>query len=65
MYTIIQIIHLLSGCPSGLPLEYIVDSLSLIKNLNQPLLPFENSMMTYSFQAYTPSRPRQKKKSFQ
>lgn len=56
---------LVSGCPSGLPLEYIVDNLSLIINLNQPLLPFDNSNTTKSFQAYRQSRPRQKNQSFQ
>lgn len=36
--------------PSGLPLEYIVANLPSSMNLNQPLLPLDNSRAQDSFQ---------------
>lgn len=50
---------------SGFPLLNIADIVSLIINLNQPLLAFENSKRQLLFQAYKQSLPQQKKKSFQ
>ena len=55
----------LSELPSGLPLEYMVASLLSSMNLNQPLLPLDNSSAAASLQRYRQSRPRTMHQSFQ